>query len=256
MGQVYSLRVLEADGSPDVRAVRTLTLPNGSVTDDGSGAITISMAVPGQVNTFVTGQVFSGTTVFRQTGGVAGTDELQVSHDGTDMSYDNRQSGGKHVYKVAGVARMTVDTAYLEVDNDAAVRWLGRCQLTSPADRIFRVRGSGSTSAADVILFPNTPAQITADQNNYSPGSGVHQRWSSDASRSVTGMVPPDGNGEGREIWNVGAQDIVLVNESASSTAANRWHTATGADLTLAANKCALARYDGTSQRWRVTLLP
>jgi hypothetical protein len=59
-----------------------------------------------------------------------------------------------------------------------------------------------------------------------------------------------------RYVWNVGSNNIVLLNENVSSTAANRFTTSTGADLTLGANKCALVQYDATSARWRVMLLP
>jgi hypothetical protein len=47
-------------------------------------------------NTFTAGQVFltgaTGTSpiIFRQTGGVAGTDELTISHDGTDATIENK----------------------------------------------------------------------------------------------------------------------------------------------------------------------
>jgi hypothetical protein len=98
-----------------------------------------------------------------------------------------------------------------------------------------------------------SPAQITANQNNYNPGTGWFQRWSSDASRNITGLVAGV-DGQMVEIWNIGAQNIVLQNENASSTAANRFTTSTGADLTLAASKCAKARYDATSARWRAYL--
>lgn len=106
---------------------------------------------------------------------------------------------------------------------------------------------AATTSAA------NTPSQITGDQNNYAPGGSTFQRWSSDASRNITGLTAGV-NGEYREIWNVGSNNIVLQHENASSTAANRFLTSTGADLTLSANKCAIARYDATSSRWRVYL--
>lgn len=120
--------------------------------------------------------------------------------------------------------------------------------------------GNGWFSRMDLTTLTainNSPSQITGDQNNYSPGAALFQRWSSDASRNITGMTAGN-DGDTRFIWNVGSQNIVLVNESASSTAANRWTTATGADLTLAANKCALAQYDANAGtlRWRVTLLP
>ncbi len=102
-----------------------------------------------------------------------------------------------------------------------------------------------------------TPSQITADQNNYNPGvSSYFQRWSTDASRNITGLTftVAQGDGEIHQIWNVGSNDIVLVNESASSTAANRFTTSTGANLTIAANKCAIVTYDNTSSRWRAYL--
>lgn len=112
---------------------------------------------------------------------------------------------------------------------------------------------SGGSTAATLSTPALSPAQITADQNNYAPGTGWFQRWNSDASRNVTGLAAGV-DGQIAEVWNVGSQNIVLQNENASSTAANRFTTSTGADLTLAANKCALLRYDGTSARWRVRL--
>ncbi len=112
----------------------------------------------------------------------------------------------------------------------------------------------GASSAAGTLSSPaKTPAQITADQNNYAPGTGWFQRWSSDASRNVTGLVAGV-DGQIIEIWNVGSNNIVLVNESASSTAANRFANSTGADLTLSAGKCAEGRYDNSSSRWRMRL--
>ena len=110
------------------------------------------------------------------------------------------------------------------------------------------ISGAGTFSVVAV-----TPAQITSDQNNYAPTVGWFQRWSSDASRNITGLVAGQ-NGQVVEIWNVGSNNIVLQNENASSTAANRFTTSTGADLTLTANKCALGRYDATTSRWRVRL--
>lgn len=113
---------------------------------------------------------------------------------------------------------------------------------------------NGSTGAGTFSSAANTPAQITADQNNYAPGVGLFQRWSSDASRNVTGLAAGQA-GQIAFIWNVGSFDIVLIHESASSTAANRFTNSGGADITLAANRCAFAQYDATSSRWRVVLL-
>lgn len=116
---------------------------------------------------------------------------------------------------------------------------------------------NGTTGAGSFSAVATTPAQITADQNNYNPGgSGLYQRWSSDATRSVTGLVFTSAQVDGQThvICNVGANQITLVNQSASSTAGNRFLTTTGADLAVTANKCADVWYDLTTARWRAFL--
>lgn len=97
----------------------------------------------------------------------------------------------------------------------------------------------------------DSPAQLTADQNNYALGNGRYQRLSTDASRTITGMVAAS-SGDERVIVNVGSFDLVLAHDSASSTAANRIYSNTGANLTLNPNESATLFYDGTSNRWRV----
>src|SRR6185437_12269310 len=99
-----------------------------------------------------------------------------------------------------------------------------------------------------------SPAQITADQNDYVPATGDAVgtwRLTSDAARAITGIA----NGViGRRltIVNVGANTITLKNQSASSVAANRLITGTGADLAIAADQSVMLEYDGTTARWRV----
>jgi hypothetical protein len=97
-----------------------------------------------------------------------------------------------------------------------------------------------------------TPAQITANQNDYSPtglATSVQLRLSSDAARTITGFAL---GSEGRILFivNVGSFNITLANESASSIATNRMITK--ADLILTPNDFAIFRYDNVSQRWRV----
>ncbi len=95
-----------------------------------------------------------------------------------------------------------------------------------------------------------SPSQITSNQNDYNPTglvSAAVLNLSSDASRSVSGLA---GGAEGRVIAlvNTGSQVISLLNESASSTAANRF--ALGNDLAIGAKQAAILRYDGTAARW------
>jgi len=101
-----------------------------------------------------------------------------------------------------------------------------------------------------------TPAQITANQNNYNPANLATAsvlRLSTDASRNVTGLA---GGADGRvlSIHNVGTNNVVLKNQDAASTAANRF--AFGTDLTIAADQSVAVIYDATSQRWRAAGLP
>src|SRR5207245_8477887 len=97
-----------------------------------------------------------------------------------------------------------------------------------------------------------SPAQITANQDNYNPASlsiANCLRITTDASRNITGLTAPAGDGRLLVIENVGSFNAVLINESGSSTAANRF-TLTG-DVTLPPNTGIRLRYDGTSSRRR-----
>jgi len=96
-----------------------------------------------------------------------------------------------------------------------------------------------------------SPAQITANQNDYNPtglADAVVLRLSSDAARDVTGLA---GGADGRilTIHNVGSQTITLKDENAGSSAANRF--ALAADVILAGDDGAVLQYDSTSSRWR-----
>lgn len=101
-----------------------------------------------------------------------------------------------------------------------------------------------------------SPSQITSNQNDYNPAgiaSASVLNLSSDGLRSVSGLA--DG-AEGRvvAIINTGSQIVSLLNESASSTAANRF--ALGADVAIIAKQAALLRYDGAASRWRALARP
>jgi hypothetical protein len=122
-------------------------------------------------------------------------------------------------------------------------------------DAVWRNDVDLSDAIEDVpFLRENSPAQLTANQNDYDIGDRVLVlRMSSDASRTITGF---QGGKRGR--WflliNVGAQNIVLANQSVSSVAANRILTGTGASLTIAGDNAVQMYYDSTTARWRVIL--
>lgn len=101
------------------------------------------------------------------------------------------------------------------------------------------------------LLIPSSPTQITANQNNYDIAGNNALRLSTDASRTITGL---NGGASGRFLYilNVGSNNIVLANQSASSSAANRMISYTGANLTVATNEIVKLIYDSTTARWRI----
>lgn len=126
---------------------------------------------------------------------------------------------------------------------------------------ILSVNRDTSNNGATFTFPRDTRTQITSDQNDYSLGTSISyfQRLSSDASRNITGLkITADGLGNTQQdgqvhfLVNVGSNNIVLVHESASSTAANRFKNSTGADITLSANQAADVIYDGAASRWLV----
>lgn len=99
-----------------------------------------------------------------------------------------------------------------------------------------------------------TPAQITANQNDYTPGSlatANQLRLSTDARRNVTGLA---GGSTGRllTVLNVGTFPAVFTYEDALSAAANRFSFG----CTLGGGQCMMIQYDSTSSRWRPVGLP
>lgn len=127
-------------------------------------------------------------------------------------------------------------------------RWSGVYASSVDASTLFKNAG------AEIQSGFLTPAQITADQNNYAPtgfGSARILRISTDAARNITGHSSAT-NGNLFEYWNVGAFNAVLKHQSASSTAGNRFICPGAADYTLTPGQCVSVHYDATAVDWRV----
>lgn len=94
-----------------------------------------------------------------------------------------------------------------------------------------------------------TYAQLTADVNNFSLADRIIHRFTTDASRTITGFASV---GLGiRVVLNSGVNDLVLANNSGSSSAENRILASSGANITLTPNQIALIFYDRTATRVR-----
>lgn len=116
--------------------------------------------------------------------------------------------------------------------------------------------GGDLTDGAFSLTGDLTPSQITSNQNNYDPNglaTASSLRLSTDASRDITGIARGS-DGRILLIHNIGSQNIVLKDESGSSTAANRF--ALNGDVTIAPDVSVELQYDSTSSRWRCVALP
>lgn len=101
------------------------------------------------------------------------------------------------------------------------------------------------------VINENTPTQFSANQNNYDAGDYDALMLSSNAARDLTGIA---GGVKGRvmRLVNVGSNNIILQNESASSTAANRFTSAGGSDVFVVPGEEVRLYYDSTTLRWRI----
>jgi hypothetical protein len=137
-------------------------------------------------------------------------------------------------------------------DDDLHVKVSADGSSWTEAVVIDRTTGAAKLNSAVSLAGKISPAQITADQNNYNPtglsGASV-LRLASDATRTITGLA---GGSDGRSITlvNVGTNVIILAHESASSAAANRFSL--GAPFNLLAAQSVRLWYDAASSRWRM----
>lgn len=191
-------------------------------------------------------------------------DDSQISQTATDIIVTSRDLKTRSVYSD------TVSTLNYNLHSNNGLRLgsdvPGFGFTDAYIDNVGRHAGflvpvSTSTGGGATFAYPaRTYTQFTANQNNFDITENYFIRWSSDASRDITGMRnaisdPFSGrqaDGEVHLIVNVGAQNIVLKNQDANSTDVNRFLNSTGADITLAAEQAADVIYDMTTARWRV----
>ena len=95
-----------------------------------------------------------------------------------------------------------------------------------------------------------TPAQITANQNDYVLGDAIVHRISSDAARTITGFQAPVAP-RMVPLVNVGGFNITVSHQNVGSAAANRVIQVAGVDFALAPDDSTIVWYDTTTTRWR-----
>lgn len=151
---------------------------------------------------------------------------------------------------------------YAKIQNvSAASRLLGRGSAGGAGNVEELTIGTGLSlagtvlsAAAPVVL---RPAQVTANQNDYSAGTIDPNHTTvyinTDASRNFTGYSATGAVDGTTILWiNNGTQDEVLQHANAGSAAANRFLCPGLGDLTLLANGCVRLVRDATASVWRI----
>lgn len=194
---------------------------------------------------------------------------LQLMYTGADVSTDVLIPDLLMVHKQAGTANIVGSWKVINDKSTAADKRLiqisGRTN-GSVSKGLYRVSVHNGTTFAAVqdvstdnvkILVPHvvdadvSPSQITTNVDNYAPtgiATAATLRLSTDASRNITGISASQVDGRELTIINVGAQNIVLMN-NVTSTAANRFLL--NADLIILPEQAVRLVYDATSSRWR-----
>ena len=258
-------RIIQWKNSNSRFEISTNTHISGTLEVSGATTLSSSLTANGNVDINGTLSVSGATTL---TGAVEINNTLQVSGQLTALSQSlvnasnallafNASDGtfraqtqyidGSDLYRLNIVDNASTGKRRIEINGESAVTEMGLGFDSTAAP----VAGIMLNVAEAVARNANSPAQITSDQNDYDFGRTSNARLSTDASRTITGLA----NGtDGRILYlaNVGSFDLVLANQNASSTAANRIITGTGANVTLVADDTAILNYDSTTSRWRI----
>lgn len=142
---------------------------------------------------------------------------------------------------------LVVDMVLLGSAPAAATDW----QISLSGPPLSRTTALLDVSQAIKYTGVISPAQITADQNDYAPpnfATATRIRINSDASRVITGLA---GGADGRTVIleNVGSFRVGLTANDAASAAANRFKLPF--KVWLQPNTAVELEYDATSTSWR-----
>lgn len=219
----------------------------------------------------------------------AGTPRIVFDSGNDDHRYD--RTANEHQFRVGGTTILTVTSSVVlfpagsaaapglafasSTDTGIFSSGAGVLNFTNSGAESARIQGSKNLLLAAKLktggiatpasTFENTgslqlgtvvsPTAFSAQQDNLDVGEHVYIRVTSNAaaSRNISGII----NGRAGRVLIIdnvqtgGTGSIILLHESASSTAANRITTASGASITLALNDRVVLVYDSTAARWK-----
>ena len=207
-------------------------MPDVKISELPSGTANVSAVVPATNAAGTTTQKVTLGSIrdLPHTHAIADVTGLQTAIDG--------KAGATHTHAISDVTGLQAALDGKQASGSYAASTHASQHQTGGADAI-----------ANVVT---SPSQLTADQNNYNPGSGDIFRLDASAARNITGVVAGT-NGQAILLVNTGSHAITLKHQSTSSTEANRLVVPWAGDYSMAANGgAALLIYFTALSRWRV----
>lgn len=172
--------------------------------------------------------------------------DQHVAHTGVVLTAGAGLSGGGDIsvsrtFDVGAGTGITVNANDVAINYANANTWTAAQTINALLDAQQDIRFSGDIS----------PAQLTAQTDNWNPtgwSTASIIRVDTNGSISLTGLA---GGADGRLafIHYIGVNSLIIQDEHASSTAANRF--ALNANISLGPDQSTLFLYDTTTQRWR-----
>lgn len=180
-----------------------------------------------------------------------GNVEIPLASSSINSLHIGSSSGGfgfrSYAIKGGSTAEFNVDGVAFQTSTADTTSFLISVYLGSTDSTPVTIRGPL------VVTGSVSPSSLSATTNNWTPATPLPNviRVTSSTAVSITGLTAP--TTERRiTLCNIGANNITLAHDSASSTAANRFYCPGSTTATLTANSSVDLWYDVTSSRWRV----
>ena len=186
---------------------------------------------------------------------------IDVNTNAVTLAFDAAATLGDGFYFFTKNSN-SIAANYLTLDPNAAETIDGAAAIVDPPGLERILFTDGTTWRSKIIAGSNidpvySPAALAANTNDWDPmvkGATGTVRVSATTPIQITGLVGA-AQGARRVLTNIGSFDILLKNENASSTGANRFAFPFGSFI-LGAFKSIEFNYDVASQRWRPTTMP
>lgn len=182
-----NLEVKEIDGTPDVTGVKIIRVTNGTLTDDGSGQVTITISGTGSV---ATDTIWDAKGDLAVATGADAASRLAVGSNGQVLTADSTQSTGtKWATPASSGLTISEHVSTTDLTLSGSLQDVAGCTKTITTDGTYFVTGVFDTDAGSNILVGQLDKAGTPADGEAHSSSGretVVQTWVISISGSTT----------------------------------------------------------------------